>query len=441
MSLFAAVPAPVHAQDLAFVRALDRTAVAALVQEHLAHDATVTELQPDYVRWKDLDGSLLGYRATVRHDGDQHSTYVTVRTAPAHRLADEAERLRHREDEDHAGLRALALVPQANLLLLAFPIDRAMHDLRRLVRASKVRSLLASACPEFVPAEVRFSKSRSRFTLVRYKPERRAVLQWQVGMVDDAGNAAVPRPVWIRCHAEAQGQRTAMATTAAATAGVRCPRTLAIVHDRLALESHLDGVAWDPTTDQTGVGGAARVVARLHGAPPPRQLPTHGPVQELDVALRAAEDLARLSPQLAGQARTLTDRLAMHVPPAATAVFAHGDLHIGQFLVGADGEHALCDFDRACLAPAAYDLASLRAQCLLRDPRHGAALAAAFEDDYASLRPLPSTDERGWWNACALLRAATRPFRSMRTDWPTASAQLLQGAGASLDRATTGGGR
>lgn len=431
------VPAPSSARDPAFRLALDPAAVATLVRRHLLRTAELVALHPDYVRWKEDDGSLLGYRAVVRDATGLGSTYVTVRTAAPHRLADEAERLRHREDEDHRGLAAVALVPEQNLLLLAFPIDRAMHDLRRLVQASKFRSLLANACPDFLPAGQRFSKSKSHLRLVRYKPERRAVLQWQVGAVDAGGASMAPRPVWLRCHAEAPTSTT-LAMAAATAAGVRCPVPLALVHERLVLEPHLDGTVWDPATTPHALSEAAATLARLHGAEPPATLPLHGPVQALDLALRATHDLARLATDLGDHAHRLADRLATQLPPHDASVLAHGDLHAGQFLRGDDDTFALVDFDRACRAPAAHDLAVFRAHCLLLDPRHGEATANAFVDAYAAHAPLPRPDVQRWWDAAALLRIASQPFRSLRTDWPAATAHLLGRAQARLDGATGG---
>lgn len=428
-----AVPAPAPARDPAFLRALDPAAVGALVQRHLLRAGELVALRPDYVRWKDRDGALLGYRAEVRDEDGLQSTYVTVRTAAPHRLADEAERMRHREDEDHAGLCALSLVPEANVLLLAFPIDRAMHDLRRLVRASKLRSLLLAACPAFVPEGLRFAKSKSRVRPVRYKPERRAVLHWQVGMVDATGAVQAQRSLWVRCHAEALVARSGLATAAAAAGGVRCPQPLAVVHDRLVLEEHVVGAPWQPRSDDAaGLAGAARTTARLHAVTPPPALPVHGPVQELDLALRAAEDLARLGPALGDAARTLADRLAAEVPAIDRLVFAHGDLHAGQFLAGGDGEHALCDFDRACQAPIAHDLACFRAHAVLAHGSAGHALADAFAAAYATVQALPARATSRWWNASALLRAASQPFRALRPDWPGATSLLLDHAAAAL---------
>lgn len=432
-------PAPEHANDPGFLLALDRDAIEALARTWLTGDAEIVALHPDYVRWKELDGSLVGYRATLRRGGEEYDSYVTVRTAAPHRLAAEAERLRHRADEEWAGLDALALLPDANLLLLGFPIDRAMHDLRRLVRPSKVRSLVAATCPDVVPAGMRFSKSRSSFRLVRYKPERRAVLHWRIGCIGLDGKSQAKTSLWLRCHADSVVRQATAATSAALAAGIECPRTLGIAHERLVIESHVDGLPWQPARESRGFPLAAALVARLHSARAPLSVPHHGAVHELDRVLRAAEDLARLSTGHGDMARSLVDRLAATVPPTSSMGFAHGDLHAGQVLLTSD-QAALCDFDRACVAPAASDLASFRAHCLLNDPVGGHVLADSFDEAYGQVRSLPPAPERAWWNTSALLRAATLPFRSLRADWPQSTTALLQAAQVALGcTAATGG--
>lgn len=431
-------PLPADAREPGFLRALEPETMRAFVQDRLCTDAVLHELRPDYVRWKERDGSLVGYRAVVRRGEVEMATYVTARTAAPHRLADEAERLGHRADEDHAGLRAFAFVPDADLLLLAFPIDRALGDLRRLVRASKLRSLVLQCCPELVATGLRISKSRSTCRIVRYKPERRAVLHWDLALVDDAAQLQARRSLWVRCYAESRASRTQTATAAAARAGVAVPRPLGLAHERLLLESHLDGVVWQPfagAVDAAQSAAAAAVVARLHDAPLPAALPQHGPLAELDLVLRAVEDLERLDPELGWLAAQLADRLAHDVPLASPSVLAHGDLHPAQILLDG-GAAGLCDFDRACIAPVALDLATLHAHCVAADPQRGEAVAARFVADYARHRALPAAGELAWWTACALLRCATTPFRALHGDWPARARVLLARAAAAMPGAS-----
>jgi aminoglycoside phosphotransferase len=422
-------PPPAAARDPAFLRALDPAFVAGQVQRRLVTDGELVTVRPDYVRWKDHDGSLLGYRAVVVSAGRRTDTYVSVRTAAPDRLADEAARLGHRRDEQHAGLRSFALVADAGMLLLALPIDRAIGDLRRFVQPGKVKTLVANACPELVPSGLRLSKSRSRSELVRYKPERRAVLRWDLALVDGRGHGATTPAVWLRCLAAPQGARSALATRAAAAAGVRCPVALAVPHERLVVESHVVGRRWSPDDACTAANAAAAsALATLHAQADPAGMPSHGPLEQLDLALRAVEDLARLSPELGRQGAALADLLARRVPPLCRLGFAHGDMHRGQVLLGDDGRAGLVDFDRACAAPAALDLASAFAHDVVADPQHGGVAAQRFQAAYARCRPLPAAAELAWWQAAALLRAATAPFRALRPDWRSAAATLLEQA-------------
>ncbi|MGK0203274.1 MAG: aminoglycoside phosphotransferase [Planctomycetota bacterium] len=426
-------PAPERTTDAAFLRVLDLRFVAELVSQHLLQDASLIAIEPAYVRWKDRDGSLLGFRVQVRVRGEQRPSYVTVRTAVASRLATEFERIAHRRDKIHDGLRACAHLPHHGVLLVAYPLDRGIRELRHLVRASKVRGLLMDHCPGFLVAGLRISKANSEGTLISYKPERRAVLRWQVGLMDETGQLKQRPSVWLRCHANPQANRTTLATTAAAAAGIPCPVTLGIAHDRLMVESHVEGVGWRPFAIGAGAEGSvdattkvATTVARLHGVECPKGLPVHSMLRELDMALRCADDLDRLDPSLGSVALQLADDLSAIVPHQSKNVLSHGDLHSDQALLA--DQAALVDFDRACLAPAAHDLATLRAQLLARDPHRGPLVWREFVVAYGRHSVVPDAMELHWWTACALLRLAIGPFRALHPSWPEKCAAILRTA-------------
>lgn len=436
MSTGLVCPPPLGCDDSALLRALDAGVVAALAQRWLCVGVAIEQLHADYVRWKGGDGALVGYRVVVRAAAGRRDGYLTVRCASLPRLAAEADRLQHRADEVHDGMRAFAMSPERDVLLLASPIDRMMHDLRWLLRASRVRNLLLTCCPQLVGEGLRISKSRSVGRIVRFKPERRAVVKWDIGLLDEASRAVTPRTVWLRCHAAPQAGRTAIATAAAAAAGVRCPQTLGIAHERLAVERHVEGAAWRPFAGDGSPALATQVgdtLARLHLAERPAGLPVHGAIAELDRALRAVEDLERLSPRLGAAARGIGERLAHEVVADGAMVLAHGDLHPDQILLADDA--ALVDFDRACLAPAAHDLATLHAHALLQAGDAGAGLADEVARGYRRRQSLPDADELRWWRASALLRAAALPFRQLRSDWPERAGQLLGMAAWQLDAA------
>lgn len=417
-------PLPQAATEPSFARAIDRELVQDLVRQHLGDGTRAVRLEPDYVRWKGADGCIVGWHAEV---GDERApSYVTVRTAPKERLADEARKLAHRADEEtDEWTRSLALVEEQGLLLVGFPLDRQMSDLRRLVRASKVRTMVASVRPDLVPESLRISKSRSRRQIVRYKPERRAVLRWDIGFKsEDTSVADHVLTVWFRLLAEPLPARAAMAE-AARKAGLRVPELLAAPHDRLLLEGHLAGRSFE-AGDRSALAPVAETLARLHAASLPEGVPVRDAAAELDLAERAGVDMGQLTPEHGRLAAQVARDLAACRPVDRAPLVLHGDFHCGQVLLANDA--GLCDFDRACAGPAAADLASFHAHAVADDAADGAAFAAAFVEAYGRIRELPPARELAWWNAAALLRMAATPFRSLRANWPDACERLIAAA-------------
>lgn len=436
-------PLPSTGYDAAFARALDVDAIHDAVRRSLLVEASLVRLQPRYVRWKGRHGSLLGFAADIVFEGESHQTFVTVRTAAAERLASEYERIAHRSERVHLGLRGCALMAERGMLLLAYPIDRIVRELRHLVRASKVRGLVLEHCPDWLPVGLRITKKHSRGTPISYKPERRAVVRWDVGLMDEAGVLVGTSPIWLRVHAAATAARARAATELAAVAGVRVPRALAMPHERLLIEAHVPGRVWRPGDgDGEDAARLGAMLARLHGADvgsaggfDRERLPLHDTVAELDQVLRCADDLRRIDARLGDRAVRLADALSAAVPPMSASVLSHGDLHPGQVLFGEQA--ALVDFDRACRAPRAHDLATLRASLQLSlGGERGEVLWSHVAGAYDAVLPArhrPSADELRWWTAAALLRRSVAPFRCLMSDWPFAIAAALDAAQRLLD--------
>lgn len=414
-------PLPAAATEPTFRNAIDRELVQELAKAQLGDGSRNVSLAPDYVRWKGKDGCIVGWHALV---GDEKApSYVTVRTAPPARLADEANKLRHRADEEtDEWARSLALVEEHGLLLVGFPLDRQMPDLRRLVRASKVRTLVQGFRADLIPESWRISKSRSKRAIVRYKPERRAVLRWDLGFKsEDAQVQDHVQTIWFRLLAEPLPHRAALAA-AARDAGIRVPELLSAPHERLLLEGHLQGSSFEPG-DRSRLDDVAATLRKLHAAKLPDGAPLRDATAELELVRRAGEDMGLLTPEHGRRAAEVAAQLAACMPEDRPAQLLHGDFHCGQVLLADDA--GLCDFDRACAGPLAMDLASFHAHAVAEDETGGASFAGAFVEAYGRGGQLPPAREIAWWNAAALARMAASPFRSLRADWPQACERLL----------------
>ncbi len=424
-------PLPKAATEPTFANAIDRELVQELARTQLGDGSRVVSLAPDYVRWKGKDGCIVGWHALV--GAEQAPSYVTVRTAPPARLADEANKLRHRADEEtDEWTRSLALVEEHGLLLVGFPLDRQMPDLRRLVRASKVRTLVQGFRADLIPESWRISKSRSKRAIVRYKPERRAVLRWDLGFKsEDAKVQDHVQTIWFRLLAEPLPHRARLAA-AARDAGVRVPELLSAPHERLLLEGHLEGAAFEPG-DHSQLDVVAATLRLLHGAKIPDGAPMRDANAELELVRRAGEDMGLLTEEHGRRAGEIAAQLALCMPNDRSAQLLHGDFHCGQVLLASDA--GLCDFDRACAGPLAMDLASFHAHAVAANEGSGAAFADALVDAYGRNGQLPPAREIAWWNAAALARMAASPFRSLRADWPHACERLLEHAAQAAAKA------
>lgn len=430
------IPLPCGDRLLGFEHALDRATVRASIERHLLQGASIVALTADYVRYKHLDGALVGWRVRTADEHGEHDTYVTARSAAAWRLRSERERFGRHAEESYAGLRGAAWDQKLEILFLARPLDRSLGDLRRMLRPSKVRAVLLDHAPDFVPSGLRFSKQASEVEVLSYKPERRAVLRWSVSCAGRKHVIYERKRLFVRVLNSPLALRSDRARTAARQAGLDVPSTLAMPHPRLLMESAVRGSPISRET--TPIEAVAALLAQLHSASIPDGTPPHSALSELDDGLRIAGDLALLDPDLGAMASDVLDQLAKSPPGGhRDPCLLHGDFHLGQLLRHEDGL-ALVDFDRVRVGAVEHDLATFCA-----DDAATAVAAAGVIDDHAPRRESLLDAYRAfdahafsWYFACALLRQSMAPFRRLDVDWPANARALLGLAGRAAEEAT-----
>ncbi len=426
MRVSSAFPLPHHA-PAGFAAATSVDEVGEAIASCLTDHATIRDLRPNYLRYKGGDGVVVGWRVSLELDAGQvEESYVTVRVAPRARLRAELERYRERAGKVWCGLRAAALHEDSNLLLCALPVDRELRGLGTLVRASRVRELLSAHAAQIVPPGYRISKRQSSFQLVRYKPERRAVLRWSLGLVAEVGGDATTLPIYARAYAGGIPPAVALALPRLTAAGVRVPLRVGTFGGWLAFESEVPGTAVEaPGGDRAAA--MAELLVRLHRTPPTPQLRLRSVEAELAAVARIGNHCAQLATALGVRIHDVVAGLARSRPADDDVVFLHGDLHREQFVF--DRSRAgLVDFDRVCAGSPCIDVASVRAHALLE----GASVdgLAGFADAYAAAGGRAQPRTLAWWTACALLRVVMQPFRRLEPDWPDRCAALVEQARA-----------
>jgi Phosphotransferase enzyme family len=246
--------------------------------------------------------------------------------------------------------------------------------------------------------------------LVRYKPGRRAVLRYRRG----------ERVVYGKLRADDAGRSHMAVARSLIAAGVATPTPLEYrpalrmtVHaeapgGRLAEKRGADLEVWmEPVAD---------ALARLQ-ATSIADLPAFSVERELEDLRAAAETAAALLPELRGAIDRLAARLIADftdVRPRARVI--HGSFHDDQVLVGPAGV-ILLDLDSVAVGDPLLDVGHF-ASYLGAAGQHGA--RSRFLD---ACTPGP---EALLFEAAALVRWSSLPFRTLEPDWPAAVEQRLK---------------
>lgn len=141
------------------------------------------------------------------------------------------------------------------------------------------------------------------------------------------------------------------------------------------------------------------------------------------VAMRPV--LRAVAPADGARAARLLARLEATAAAPGRLVPSHGDCNVGQ-LLDHDGELGMLDFDAACAAPAALDLASYAANLVSGRPGDLDDTLHALDELCAGYGGRP--DGLRWHLAAVLLRRSDRSFRRLKRTWPERTTALVDAA-------------
>jgi Ser/Thr protein kinase RdoA (MazF antagonist) len=150
----------------------------------------------------------------------------------------------------------------------------------------------------------------------------------------------------------------------------------------------------------------------------------------LDAAVRKAEVVETVLPQLSARLEALVRRLGETMPAGLPLVPAHGDFHVDQLLVR-DEDIAVVDFDGLCLAAPALDLATYAADVVRGRPEDQDKLHAVLEPLLEGYGGRP--DALHWHLAAAVLARAAHPFQRQVPGWRERVEATVAVAEAGLD--------
>jgi tRNA A-37 threonylcarbamoyl transferase component Bud32 len=319
----------------------------------------------------------------------------------------------------------LAHDPGSRVLVTTAAGDRALPLLTKLVEPAATARLLDRLLPDAPDPD------RARIRTVRHNPERR----W-VGVLERAGEP----DLLLRAYSSS-GRMMRAARSYKSLDGAEVPTPQLVARSRSHSVLAVSWVEGDTLEVAGGEGRwrrAGRALARLHDTTHVK-LPTPHPGHDVAAVDRAAQQIAQLLPDLAGEVRAIaetTSRLLGDIP--ADEVALHGDFSADQVVVGPDGNPVLIDLDSAHWGSSATDLGCLVASTLTHaeavgTPSQGERDVAALLAGYLAVRRPPDRFAVDVQALAFRLRKAADPFRTCAPDWADQVRLRVGHARAALD--------
>jgi len=391
--------------------------IVALVGQHMVEGGGPRPVRADWVhaRWKPHTAISACFEVSFSDGAQRLVTWKRYKGPKAEHLR------RHFAPDRYAREQARPLLPFAvdaarGIALLTFPADRALDgiarvfDLRRTAHQIDRLGILG-------PWVVR--RRPSRVTLLRYKPERRAVLRLDLELRGrEDGRERAGRVLAARVLPPAVARRVAQRRELvfAHPGAPRAPRLLALERRPGVLLEEWCALAGVDRPSLAAAEQAAGVLAALHGVPAECSRHPLG-ADAADMRELFAAD-ARLS-ELAGQ---------IEPPPALERqCWIHGDAHAEQFVLDPAGRPLLLDLDELRAGHPAQDLAAWIADRIVLHPESGfERVAAPLLEGYAAAGGrLPERGQLAAWTGHELARRAAASIRRLEQDACARARDLL----------------
>lgn len=335
-------------------------------------------LAPRYLRYKP------GETCTAHFDDG--GAGLTLRAVTADRYAMYRERVSWQRPD-------VRYVDDLCTVVLPGTLDRGIKAAKRLLDPEKASDLMAAL----------IGPGDDRLVILRHKPGRRLV-----GRIDRGG-----RPFALLKAVPPDDFQALLLSAGRAGEVLGADPVHGIV-----VQGWIAGTTADPhhamPEDFARIGTALAALHRETAQGQPRKHP----------CFEALEALTWLLPDLAPEARALSEGLARGLGDQPGNTLCHGDFSADQVILNR-GEVRVIDWDRAGPGSVQLDLGSflarLDADSMLDGlpPRRAQSLGQAFLRGYGAA-------DAGLYHAAALAALVCEPFRDRRPDWPRACAALLR---------------
>lgn len=390
------------------------------------HHTGVEDTKCTYLRYKPGTSCLVGYQVDTKQG-------IIELNVKALRKDDHSKFPAARATSTTSGAfgRATEILADRSVVVSFYPTDAEVSALWQMGDTASRNRLLKKLLPQY--PDLWDGAVRT----LRYRPERRCVLQLDVG--------DIPRAV-IRLYTASGYPQARRSTKAVVSRGcLRIGRRLGRSNRDHALAVEwlngqlLSDVIADPSWHPSRLSHVGEAIAELHAQSGKTLSRLTGTMQGRSL-IEVAKYLGQICPPQADRAANLARRLAQSLEdkPAADCTI-HGDFYAKQVLLDGDSV-AVIDLDEAVRSDPAADLGNFVAR-LQRDALRGdlpsarvSELKAVLLEGYRRVAPGLIGRRVDLYSAATLVRLAPHHFRGRAPDWPERIEANLDRAEAILNK-------
>ncbi len=252
---------------------LDADHIGSIVQRQLQSAGyELTACAIEYIRYKPFTNCLATYRVKYRNgDNEAHETVLWGKAFTPADFAVAKEKLKSRQKRMSRTLVEGIVLANELIIIDDMANDMQLDGLQTIFDSRKLRRVLYELVPDYPASKWRISHKRLTTTIVRFKPEKRAVIRIATTATNLVSGEERELVMFVRCYCDNRGDSifAVMQNLASDSSGLNqsyVPRPYAYLSDKRLLI--VEGVNGLPLLEclevQDGESVFARTARSLH---------------------------------------------------------------------------------------------------------------------------------------------------------------------------------
>lgn len=394
-----------------------------------------------YIRYKPRTNCIVVYQVKFNHKlpfgGKKFPVYVKLYTAGEYKTA--AEKARRQHWTNLHGMGEYILLPDYLAILYFFPNDSIIDSLRIIDKPKKIQRILYQHFTKYPQEDWRISDRKIKLKILRYKPERRAVIRFKTIVKRHDGSQKEEPSIFARFYADDSGrqaynlQKQLHQLSLNSRDFIIAEPIVYLPEHRIFMMEKLEGLTlldFLKDGDTNALQAAARALAAMHNIKIDN-LPEFAPSELMDKIRASFKMISEITPEFSQAAGMIHEALSGRIEnyPPRDKTFVHGDFYPGQVIIH-DNFAGIIDFDRSCHCDPVADIGNFIAHLkLLRikgiignDPVENLFIRSYEKARGAKL----DTDIVDFWTAFSLYELAVNPFRGLEPGWRARTELILK---------------